>query len=283
MNTSTPDNVPAALDAIAWMDGEVVDAAVATVPLMDEGVLRGDAVFEVVPVLAGRTHGLHPHLDRMQRSAAALDLDLPHLDAVVGDLLAAWGDRDGALKLIVTRSGTVRGVLSTSSWPPSMALAVVDVPWQSALSGVKTLSYAANQWATRQARAVGADDALVVDDGVVMELPTGSIGVVLDGGVRTPDPGSLPILDSVTMRSLSRAVPVTYTTLCLDDVVRAQELFVVSATRPVLGVHEIHLPDGRRVGFPTSGPVIARTREALARHMRETLDPRPGATARLES
>ena len=269
----TSESRPQAPRAIAWMDGDVLDAARATVPLMDDGVQRGDAVFEVVPVLDGRTHGLGPHLERMTRSAAALGIDLPDLGPVVRALLGAWTWQEGALKLIVTRSGTVRGILSASSWPGSLSLAVVEVPWQSALSGVKTLSYATNQWATRRARELGGDDALIVDGGFVMELPTGSIGVVKDGRVSTPDPAALPILDSVTMRSLAQATDVTYTSMRTDDLVDADELFVTSATRPVLGVHALSLGDGTRLRFPPTGPVTAGARSALASHMRATLDP----------
>lgn len=255
---------------IAWVDGRVLPASEATVPLMDDGFLRGDAVFDAVLVRGGRTHALDAHLARLRQSAKAMGIRLPVLRRAVVDLLAAWGEHDGSLKLIVTRGGTVRGIVSAPTWPDSIALEVVDAPWRSALSGVKTLSYAANQWATRQAVAAHADDALVVDDGVLMELPTGAICLVQDGHVRTPDPARLPILESVTVSELARVGEVSFDVLTVDDLDDAEEVFVVSATRPVLPVHAI----GERE-YPAPGPITADLRDRFAAHIDATLDPLP--------
>jgi branched-chain amino acid aminotransferase len=260
---------------IAWVDGRIVPASEATVPLTDEGFLRGDAVFEAVLVRAGRTHALEAHLARMRRSARALELRLPVLRQVVADLLAAWGERDGALRLIVTRGGTVRGILGAVSWPESISLAVVETPWRTALSGVKTLSYAANQWALRQARSREADDALIVEDGRVLELPTGAVCLVRDGRVSSPDPTELPILDSVTVRAVAEVVEVAHTVPALEDVIGADEAFVVSATRPILPVHAVVLPDGAEVEFPAPGPVTEELATRFAEHIAATLDPLP--------
>jgi branched-chain amino acid aminotransferase len=273
--SSTRDrSAPGEVRPLAWVDGRIVPATEATVPLLDDGFLRGDAVFEAMLVRHGRTHALPEHLARMRRSAAALDLRLPDLQQVVTDLLTAWGDRDGALKLIVTRGGTVRGLVATATWPPSIALAVIEIPWRTALSGVKTLSYAANQWAIRQAVATGGDDALIVDGGRVHELPTGSICLVRDGVVSTPDPATLPILDSVTARQLGAVVELARTTPALTEARGADELFVVSATRPVLPVHALLL-DGERIELPAPGPVTRRVAADFAAHIEATLDPRP--------
>jgi branched-subunit amino acid aminotransferase/4-amino-4-deoxychorismate lyase len=257
---------------IAWVDGRIVPASDATIPLTDEGFLRGDAVFEAVLVRGGRTHELQAHLARMRRSAQALELRLPVLRQVVTDLLAAWGERDGALRLIVTRGGTIRGILGAVSWPDTISLAVVETPWRTAISGVKTLSYAANQWAVRAAKGRGADDALIVDGGVVHELPTGSICLVHDGVVSSPDPDRLPILDSVTVRSLGEVVEVVRTVPSLDDLRHADEVFVLSATRPILPVHAVLLADGSEVEYPAPGAVTADLEARFRAHIDAHLD-----------
>ncbi len=270
----TADDVPAAL---AWADGRVLPAAEATVPLADDGFLRGDAVFEAMLVRGGRTHALELHLARMRRSAAALELALDEavLRRAIADLLVAWGRQDGAVRVITTRGGVVRGIIGPAVWPPSIALAIVDAPWRTAISGVKTLSYAANQWAVRQARALGADDALIVDDGVVHELPTGALVLVHDGVCSTPNPQQLPILASVSVAVLQQLVEVTPTIPGLERLLAADELIVLSATRPCLPVHALHLPDGRRVELPAPGPVTAHLRAELRAHLDATLDPIP--------
>jgi branched-chain amino acid aminotransferase len=259
---------------IAWVDGRVLPAADATVPLLDEGLLRGDGVFEAMLVRGGRTHAAEAHLTRMQRSAAALDLPAPDVRQVVTDLLIAWGERDGVLRLIVTRGGTVRGILTAAPRIESCSLAVVETPWRTAITGIKTLSYAANQWAARRAREQDADDALLVEAGRVLELPTGSIGLVHDGRVSSPDPARLPILDSVTVRALAELVDVERTTPTLDDVRRADEAFVLSATRPVVPVHAIVIGEEELV-LPAPGPVAADLRARMDEHITATRDPLP--------
>ncbi len=259
---------------IAWADGRVLPASEATVPLADDGVLRGDAVFEAVLVRAGRTHALEAHLARLRRSADALDLPLPDVRDVVTDLLVAWGERDGALKVLVTRGGTVRGLLTSVTWPDSLALAVLDLPWRSTISGVKTLSYAANQWAIRQARARDADDALIVEGQRLLELPTGAVCLVRDGRLLTPDPARLPILDSVTIGAIDDAVGLERGLPDLDDLRAADEVFVASATRPILPVHVVLLGDDE-LELPAPGPVTSRVRTAFDHHIEATLDPLP--------
>ncbi len=260
----------AAASPIAWMDGRVLPAADATVPLTDDGFLRGDAVFETILVRGGRTHALKEHLARMRASAKTVGIALPVLKQVVTDLLVAWGERDGAIKLIVTRSRTVRGLAFRPTWPESISLAPVEVPWASALSGVKTISYAVNQHATRLAREAHADDAIVVSGGVVHELPTAAIAWVSGGQVHSPDPGVVPILDSVTRRQLGLVVPVKLGRYTLDDLLAADEAFVLSATRPVLPVHAI----GDRE-LDTPGTRTAELRQALSDHIDATLDGLP--------
>lgn len=256
--------------AIAWVDGRVLPATEATVPLLDDGFLRGDAVFDSVLVRRGRTHALGPHLSRLRASAKAVGIRVPVVTRMVGDLLAAWGEQDGALKIIVTRGGLLRGLLQAVDHPETVALHPISLPWRTALSGVKTLSYAANQHAQRLARQAHADDALIVDDGLVQELPTAAVCVVRGGAVATPDPERQPILASVTVAELATIVGVERTGLTLDDVLSADEVFVVSATRPVLGVHAV----GDRE-FPAPGEVTRDLQRRFLRHIDDHLDSPP--------
>lgn len=256
--------------AIAWADGRVLPASEATVPLTDDGFLRGDAVFDTALVRRGRTHALDAHLARLRRSAKAMGIRVPVLRRTIADLLAAWGEHDGMLKLVVTRNGTVRGLVSTVSWPDSLALELIETPWATALTGIKTLSYAANQWAHRQAIAAHADDALVTERGIVLELPTAAICVVRDGRVHTPDPARHPVLDSVTVHELAGLTELVPDTIEVGDLDGVDELFVLSATRPVLAVHAV----GDRE-FPAPGPVTEDLRVRLHAHIEATLDPLP--------
>ena len=84
-----------------------------------------------------------------------------------------------------------------------LSLLAVPAPWHPAgraweLSGVKTISYAPNQAATRLAGEAGFDDALLLSDsGTILEGPTFSFAWIV-GGVLETAGIDLGILDSIT-------------------------------------------------------------------------------------
>ena len=59
---------------LASVDGAISPTAEATIPLRDDGLYRGDGAFEVIRLYAGRPFALGDHLDRLERSAAAIEL-----------------------------------------------------------------------------------------------------------------------------------------------------------------------------------------------------------------
>ncbi len=188
---------------LASVDGAVVPVAEARIPITDEGLLRGDGVFEVVRLYGGRPFALGEHLERMAASArrARLPFDAAALAADVETLLARAEPSDAALRLVWTRGGRRLAILETlPSFPPTLALATVTYAPTRVLDGIKSLSYAANMLCGRIARDAGADDALLVTPhGRVLEAPTSTFFYVRDGGVCTP-PLSDHILDSITRR-----------------------------------------------------------------------------------
>src|SRR5947209_12459701 len=151
--------------ALACVDGAVVPVAEAVVPATDEGLLRGDGVFEVLRLYGGRPFAMGAHLERMERSAANLRLDLDPA-AVAADaraLLEAAAPGDGLLRLVVTRGGRRLALLEPApAYPPVTTLGVVEYVPTRVLDGIKSLSYASNMLATRLARERGFDEALLV-------------------------------------------------------------------------------------------------------------------------
>ena len=77
------------------------------VPMKDDGLYRGDGAFEVIRLYEGRPFALGDHLDRLERSAAAIQLEFDRaaLEREIDALLAEAGGPDGQLRLIVTRGG----------------------------------------------------------------------------------------------------------------------------------------------------------------------------------
>ena len=58
------------------VDGHITPSDEAVLPLPDDGLLRGDGVFEVLRLYGGRPFDLPGHLERLERSAAVIDLDV---------------------------------------------------------------------------------------------------------------------------------------------------------------------------------------------------------------
>ena len=172
------------------------DLAAPQLSVLDLSATRGDGIFETAGVNHGRPQAIGPHLRRFQRSAELLDLPAPRLEvweAAVRAAIEAWGsDQHGFAKFVYTRG--IEGAGRPTGWVvvgPADAsdatvraegIAVVTLdrgyrsdiaktsPWL--LQGAKTLSYAVNQAALREAAKRGADDALFIStDGYVLEGP----------------------------------------------------------------------------------------------------------------
>jgi branched-chain amino acid aminotransferase len=246
---------------MASVDGGIGPTAEATIALKDDGLYRGDGAFEVIRLYAGRPYALDDHVDRLQRSAAALRLEFDGmaLRAEIDALLEAAGPIEGQLRLIVTRGG--RRIAATEPVPAhAETIKVGSVTYQTTiiLNGVKSLSYGGNMLATRLAKEAGADEALLVrPDGIVLEPPTSSIFWVAEGALRTTALAE-GVLASITRDRLLKAVPgIEEGAWTLDEVKGASEAFLASTTREIQAVAQIDdavLPEA-------PGP---RTREAQA-------------------
>jgi branched-chain amino acid aminotransferase len=245
---------------LASIDGAIGPAEGALIPATDDGLLRGDGAFEVIRLYEGRPFALGDHLDRIERSGAAIELgvDRAALEHEIGDLLGEFGARDGVLRIVLTRGGK-RLLLGETlpEWDETISVATVNYAPSVILTGVKSISYAANMQATRIAEGRGADEAILVrPDGVVLEAPTSSVfWVSAEGGLRTPalDTG---ILESITRARVARELHVEEGDWPLDDLLGAHEAFLASTTREVQAISAI---DGRELP-EAPGP---RTRDAI--------------------
>jgi branched-chain amino acid aminotransferase len=249
---------------LASVDGKISATAEAVVPLRDDGLYRGDGAFEVIRLYAGRPFALADHLDRLERSAAAIELsfDRAALEGEIDALLAQAGEPDGQLRLIVTRGGRrIAAVEPIPAHAETLTLATVTYSPTVILNGVKSLSYAANMQATRIAESQGADEAVLVQpDGTVLEPPTSSIfWVSPQGGLRTPalEAG---VLESITRDRMVRALHVEVGSWPVADLRAAGEAFLASTTREIQAVAAI---DGAALA-EVPGPRTREAQEAFA-------------------
>lgn len=257
--------------AMASVDGTIMPAADATVSATDEGLLRGDGVFEVIRIYEGRPYALGEHLRRLEGSAAniRLTLDIDTVRSEAERLLEAAGSgpEHELLRIVLTRGG--RRLLLTEALPASperIRLGSITYAPTRVLDGVKSLSYGANMLASRLARERGFDEALLVTPhGRVLEAPTSSIFWVKDGAILTP-PLEDHILASIT-RALVIEVGGALERACtLADLALADEAFIASTTREVQGVAAV---DER--SFEHAGELTSQVAAAVSERIRSDL------------
>ena len=89
------------------INGEILPAAEATIPVMDHGFLFGDSVYETLRAYQGKFFRFDQHFDRLRRSADGLELELPlskeDFLARCQETVAAAEEPDGAVRIVVTR------------------------------------------------------------------------------------------------------------------------------------------------------------------------------------
>ena len=257
--------------SMASLDGEIMLASEATIPVTDEGLIRGDGAFEVIRVYDGVPYAFDAHLARLRRTGDTIRLPVD-LEAVRADshrLLAEAGTGEDAqlLRIMLTRGG--RRILLTERMPsvPERArlMSVTYSPTR-VLDGAKTLSYAANMLAGRLAHEAGYDEALLVTPhGRVLEAPTSSIFYVIDGELFTP-PLDEHILASITRALVLDVSGASERAVTLSELKAADEVFLASTVREVQPVIAI---DERELAGP--GPVSERIAGAAAERIRTEL------------
>ena len=283
-----------ALREVAVVNGRVHPLAEATLPIVEPGLVRGDAGFETIGVWAGRPFRLPDHLARLDatlRAALLPPVDGGQLaDEIEAGMAAATQGQapDAALRLYVLSSGT--RIVLVSHQPPRPALRRLQpivAPWirplgTYALAGAKTMSYMPNMTLSRAAVAAGADDALLIsDDGTVLEGPTFGVVWARSGRLFAAST-DLGIIDSVSRRAVleiaaDEGLEVELGAWSLDDILAADEVMTSSAVRPLRPVERI--ADRQ---FPASTPITDRLAAELERRRRgaaaERDAPRHGAT-----
>lgn len=260
------------MEVLAVLGKGVIDPTTPVVRADDAGLTRGDGCFEGIRVVrdadgVARVRKLDRHLARMARSARALGIafDADPWQELVDLACAAWtGDADAAMKLVLTRGGAdeqpaafltitashpdfprqraegIRVVTLRRGYP---ADAFAEAHWL--LGGVKTLSYAVNMAAAREAVRRGVEDAIFVSaDGHVLETPTGSVVWSHGRSLRTTPTRATGILAGTTQDLLfdeaARAGwDVGEQLITVDELHAADTVWVISSVRGPVDVISI--------------------------------------------
>jgi 4-amino-4-deoxychorismate lyase len=261
------------------------DAATPQLSVLDLAATRGDGIFETISLGNGQLQALEAHLVRFARSAAMLDLPVPDAEqwrAAIREVATNLADADEAFVKIVMSRGVEGGAgvhHPGALLPTCWALAAVapdhsparrdgirvvvldrgyrhDVaqtsPWL--LAGAKTLSYAVNRGAFREAARRDADDTLwVSSDGFLLEGAVSNLIIRRGRTLLTPRT-DLGILAGTTQADIfdwatAHGYRCDYALLTIDDLTAADAAWLVSSGRhaaPIRAVdgheHPIDLP-----------------------------------------
>ena len=276
-----------------YVNGEYLPEDRASISIFDRGFLFADGVYEVTSVLDGKLIDFEGHAVRLERSLAELGMAMPmsrdDLLDVHRRLVAENGIDEGLVYLQVTRgaadrdfaypdAGTPQTVVLFTQAKPGLA----DAP--AARSGIKVISIPDRRWGRRdiktvqllypsmgkmEAKAAGADDAWMVEDGHVTEGTSNNAYIVKDGVIVTRHLGE-EILHGITRAAVLRVardlqMRVEERPFTLAEAQAADEAFVTSASTFVMPVVEI---DGATVGDGAPGAVARRLRDVYLQESR---------------
>ncbi len=247
------------------LDGDLMEPGAATISVLDDGLLRGDGAFEAIKLYGDHPFRLGEHLERLGTSAAAIALDFD-AEALWNEIAALLLDTElppeSMIRVVITRGGR-RIVIAERlpEWPPSVAVALVQLTPSEILAGVKSISYAANMHATRIATGRGAGEAVYIDrDAIVLEAPTSSVfWAGSDGVLRTPELET-GILDSITRRVVVEDVAPEEGRYEASELRSAHEAFLASTTREIQPISSI---DGVELPEPDGGAHAIAAADAL--------------------
>ena len=265
-----------------YLNGELVNKEDAMVSVFDHGLLYGDGVFEGIRLYDGCVFKLDEHLERLEYSAKAILLSLPmsrqEIADAVCDTCRANNLSNGYVRLVVTRGVGHLGLTPDGCGPPSViiiaddiqlypeelyekGLKIISVPTRrinaSALPpAVKSLNYLNNILAKIEAKKVGFQEALMLNDkGEIAECTGDNVFVLSKGVLYTPP------LDAGSLRGITRAavmdiasdlgIPCREQALTRYDLWTAEECFLTGTAAEVIPCVEV---DHRQVGNGEPGP-----------------------------
>ena len=262
---------------VCYLNGQFLALTDARISPMDRGFLFGDAVYEVIPVYSNRPLLLDAHLQRLNRSLHELGIPNP-LDTagwqnVVGRLVERNGGGDVGIYLQVTRGAdtgrdhgfpaglepSVFGMASPMPPPPGAITAITlpDTRW--GRCDIKATALLANVLARQRAAEAGAQEAILVWDGVVTEGSSSSV-LMVEAGTIVRRPNGEEILPGTTtdlIVDLARRAGFACReeTIAVPRLRQADEIWITSAMRGIAAIVEL---DGAPVGSGTPGPVWNR-------------------------
>jgi branched-chain amino acid aminotransferase len=265
------------------------------------GLICGWGIFTTMRISRGEAFAYERHWRRLEKDAAIIRLPVPYTAAKVRvnlhEVIRANKVSEGSARIYLVYNSV--GFWQSDEQRPQVDLIIYSAPLPeyrepirlavrehgrhaaSPLAGVKSTSWLPNVWAVAEAQREGFDEVVLLNErGEIAECTAANIFAVKNGKVQTP-PLNSGCLEGVTRGILFEIAPeagvaVTEQALRPDDLYSADEVFITSTNRNLLGVGEIA---GHRIAT-APGPVTHQLNELFDAHVAEYVSRRLAAAAR---
>ncbi|MEQ8193833.1 MAG: aminotransferase class IV [Rhodospirillales bacterium] len=259
-----------------YLNGVLAPAQDARIDPFDRGFTLGDGLFETLRVENGVARRLEAHLKRLRRGADLLGIPVPASDDdlthAVAATIKANGVTRGHARLTLSRGPAARGIDIPDAMRPTLIIAATPRADEdikpvraiiaestrrnefSPLASIKSLNYLDNVLARREARAAGADDALLLNSiGAVAESTVANLFVAVEGQIVTPPvrDGALP---GIMRADVIAATGAFEQTLAPHAFGQVSEAFLTNS----LGVYPLIEVGGKKIGGGQPGPVCKK-------------------------
>ena len=263
---------------IACVNGRFGPLADAVVSVEDRGFQFGDGIYEVIRTYHGQPFALEAHLQRLQRSAHALELAIGQTPAqwtaLIHEGLRLSQFRETKIYLQITRGQAARDHPFPDDLAPTTvltfrelrpleasirqvgvpAVTIDDIRW--GRCDIKSVNLLANVLARQRAKEAGAFEAILVREGLVTEGSVSNVAVVRSGRIQTAPEGNR-ILSGVTRALVlelakKEGLSVSEAFVTREDMLAASEVFLTGTTVEVLSVVRV---DGQVIGDGSPGAV----------------------------
>jgi branched-chain amino acid aminotransferase len=283
------DSRPTFPPGVAYIDGAYVPMSEAKISVLDWGLLRSDATYDVVHVWQGRFFRLDKHLARFRRSVEKLRMTLPYDDGELTEILRRCVTEAGLEDAAYVEMICTRGVSPSFSRDPRDAVnsfiafalpfgwvaneeqrargldiavsSVPRIPPQSVDPTVKNYHWLDLVAGLFEAYDRGCENVVLVDlEGNVAEGPGFNLFAVKDGRAVTPDRGVLEGITRQTALDLCAelGIPVDTVPLTVAALRGADEAFITSTAGGIMPVTRI---DSEAVGEGRPGPLTGKLSE----------------------
>ena len=282
---------------LCYLNGEYLPLAQARVSPLDRAFLFADAVYEVMPVYAGRPFRFVAHCERLTGSLGQLGMDDPYTRAQWHEIIATLIERNAAHNSAphcyvywqVTRGAeygrnhsplpqierTVFAFCSPLVLPDAAALergvscvTAADNRW--GRCDIKSTALLANILLREQAAQAGAAETILLREGTLTEGSASAVHVVLHGELVSPAL-SEQVLPSLTRGAVEKmaqraGIPVRSAPISEGELRAAEEIMLAAATREVIAVTRL---DAAAVGTGQPGPVWRAIHAGLQQYKQE--------------